>query len=151
MTVEQYIKLFKSLPEAETEMLMIALNNGMEVAVQRIMRYEEHFMLVRGRVGGTEEGDLIFLIDYANITFVYFLRVLDDARVQSIFGEIIGGVKRSYIGEKSPEELEEERRAAEAAEAAEPEGKPETPAPKPSVSALRSRLLQNRSQNRQRR
>jgi hypothetical protein len=153
MTVEQYIQFFKSLPEAETEMLMIALNNGMEVAVQRIMRYEDHYMVVRGRLGGTEEGDLIFIIDYSNITFVYFLRVLDDARVQSIFGEIIGGVKRTYIGEKTPEELAEEKRAAAAAAeaaAAEPGDKPAAPAPLPSVSALRSRLLQNRSQNRRR-
>lgn len=150
MTVEQYIQLFKSLPEAEVEMLMIAMNNGMEIAVQRIMRYEEHYMLVRGRLGGTEEGELIFLIDYSNITFVYFLRPIDDVRVQSIFGEIIGGVRRTFIEEKTPEEQEADRQAAAAAEGA--ADKPEeAPKPLPSVSALRSRLLQNRSQMRPRR
>lgn len=150
MTVEQYIKLFKSLPEAETEMLMIAMNNGMEIAVQRIMRYEDHYMLVRGRLGGTEEGELIFLVDYCNITFVYFLRPIADARVQEIFGEIIGGIRREFIEEKTPEEQEADRQAAAEAEGAaadKPEGAPK---PLPNVSALRSRLLQNRSQSRHR-
>ncbi|HMP01240.1 MAG TPA: hypothetical protein PKD86_12145 [Gemmatales bacterium] len=153
MTIEQYIKLFKSLPEAETEMLIVAMKNGMEVAVQRIMRFEEHYMLVRGRLGGTDQGNLIFLIDYDNITFAYFSRVIEDYRVQEIFGDLIGGLRRSFIGEKTPKELEEEKQAAEAAAAAEAEAPSEStkPAPAPSVSALRSRLLQNRSGHRPRR
>ncbi len=146
MTGSDWIDFFKGIPDKEHELIMISLKNGAEVAFQRIMKYLDKLMIVRGRLGGTDDADRVFCIPYDHIDMVFFTRPQDDHVVQAIFGEIIGGVRRAYLTDD--EEEAEKELAAEAVNSVNPdvstEGAiPVTDKPPPlNVSALRSRLLQ---------
>jgi hypothetical protein len=149
-------KFFEDLPTSEHELAIVALANGDEVSIQRIMKYMDAFMVVRGRLGGTEDAGHVFCLPYDRIEFVFFSRIQPDQTVVEMFGDIIGGVRLAFMIDPEEEArkkaLTEAAAAAAAAEGSEGAAPgtdgalPAAPKPAPAnVSALRSRLLQNRS------
>ena len=148
-------KFFEELPASEHELVILSLKNGAEVAVQRVMKYMDTFMVLRGRLGGTEDAGHVFCLPYDQMEFVLFSRIQPDQTVVEMFGDIIGGVRLAFMID--PEEEARKKAltdAAAAAALAASEGEepsidgalPATGRPVPAnVSALRSRLLQNRS------
>lgn len=150
MAPADWMKFYQQLPETEHELLIVCLRNGAEVAVARIMKYFDTFMVIRGRLGGTDDEGHIFCLPYAEMEFVFFSRVQSDETVVQMFGDIIGGVKRAYLTDPAEEAAKKLKEEEEAAALAEQEAGDALPAgsgkpPPVNVSALRSRLLNNRS------
>lgn len=152
MKREEWRKFFQDLPESEHELVIVGLTNGAEVAVQRIMKYFDSFMVVRGRLGGTDDAGHIFCLPYDNMEMVFFSRIQGDETVVAMFGDIIGGIKREFLTDPAEDEKKKQQAEEEAAAQAEalaglpggalPAGPRQAPA---NVSALRSKLLANRS------
>jgi hypothetical protein len=156
MKREYWVTLFEKLPETMHDQVALSLSTGIDVYNQRFLLYAEEFLLVRGRLGGTDEGERIFMIPWEELKMIFFSRPVDDEMLFRTFGEIIGGVRKSLATKsKSEEEEENERREEEEEQRPEPVRLPaasvqslaEASAPKQSagsMSELRSRLLQAR-------
>ena len=54
MTSAEWIEMFRLVPEGEQK-LVIVLQNGTELCVDTLVRFEYSFVVLRGRAGGSVE------------------------------------------------------------------------------------------------
>lgn len=155
MDREYWVKLFEKLPESMHDQIVFSLSTGIDVYNQRFLQYSEEFLLVRGRLGGTDEGERIFMVPWPELKMVFFSRPVEDEKLFVAFGELIGGIRKSMSAKSRQDEEEAEDEEEEARPepvrlpAASLQALAESSAPKPSgvnLSELRSRLLQPRKQ-----
>ena len=64
MTSAEWIEMLHLLPEAEHGKLVIILQNGIEICVDTLYRYEPNFLVLRGRTGGTIEEARGYFVPY---------------------------------------------------------------------------------------
>jgi hypothetical protein len=97
MQVADWVALFRKFPVEYQELLMLATNNGIELAVQQVLQLNDTFILIRGRLGGTTDMDRIFMVPYDYLSFVYFTRPVSNEKLRPVFGELLavgaGGVE----------------------------------------------------------
>ena len=79
--------MFRRIPANLQDTLALGLTTGAEIVVQKIIKLEPDFMIVRGRVAGSQDSGRIVLVPYPELTFVAIQRFLKDAEVESIFGK----------------------------------------------------------------
>ncbi len=84
---ETWIQMFRRIPAELHDGLALGLTTGSEIVVQRIVKLEPAFMIIRGRLAGTQDSGRIVLIPYEQLTFVALTKVLNDLEVESIFGK----------------------------------------------------------------
>lgn len=155
MKKEHWVNFFQKLPETMHDQVVFSLSTGIDVFNQRFLVYADEYLLIRGRLGGTDESERIFMVPWEELKMVFFSRPVEDEMLVKTFGEIIGGIKKS-LGSKSKTEEEEQARMADEDErrpepvrlpAASVQALAEASAPKQApvnMSELRSRLLQPR-------
>jgi hypothetical protein len=102
---EAWIALFRQVPVALHDTLALGLTTGAEIVIQRIVKLDSNFMIIRGRLAGTQDAGRIVLIPYEQLTFVAIQRDLKDAEVEAIFGQGATGefATRPVNGEPEPQ------------------------------------------------
>jgi hypothetical protein len=77
--------LVRRIPIEHHENLMVMTKSGSEFNLQNVVRVEESFMLVRGRIAGSNDAGRIFLLSFAQIDHMGFQRPLGDDILNAIF------------------------------------------------------------------
>jgi hypothetical protein len=77
--------MLRLVPEAERTKLVIVLVNGTELCVDTIIRYEEAFVVMRGRVGGQVEEARGFFVPYDQMLYLRLDRVMKVEELQAFF------------------------------------------------------------------
>lgn len=114
MTREEWIEVFKKIPETMHDQIVLSVSTGIDVYVQRLLQVGEQNVLIRGRLGGTDEGERIFLVPWPELRVLFFSRPVGDEMMYGMFGELIGGIRKSAIRKKADEEEIEEEEEQEA-------------------------------------
>lgn len=86
MTSAEWIDMFRLIPEAEHGKLMIVLRNGIELCVDTLIRYEDSFLVLRGRQGGTVEESRGFFVPYDQMLCLRLDRILHVEEIEEFFG-----------------------------------------------------------------
>ena len=86
MTAEDWIDVLRLIPEAEHGKLVIVLQNGTELCVDIIIRFEPQFLVLRGRQGGTIEESRAFFVPYDQMLCLRLDRVVKVEEIQEFFG-----------------------------------------------------------------
>jgi hypothetical protein len=86
MTSAEWIDMYRIIPEAEHVKLIIVLRNGMELCIDTIIRYEDHFLILRGRQGGTIEEARGFFVPYDQMLCLRLDRVVKVEEIEQFFG-----------------------------------------------------------------
>jgi hypothetical protein len=77
--------LLRRIPEEHHNNLMAMTTAGTEINVQTVLRLEDDFVVLRGRLAGSTDMGRVFFLPYGQIDHVGFLRPLSDAQVQAVF------------------------------------------------------------------
>lgn len=156
MQREYWIELFQKVPETMHEQVVFSLSTGIDVYNQRFLQFADEYLLVRGRLGGTDEGSRIFMVPWSELRMIFFSRPVEDELLFRVFGDLIGGIKKSMSAKSKQDEEEEEDMEEEEEHRPQPVRLPaasvqalaDASAPKQqsnaNMSELRSRLLQPR-------
>lgn len=157
MQAAEWADLFRKFPPEYQELLMLATNNGIELAVQQILRMEDTYLLIRGRLGGTTDGNRIFMVPYEYLSFVYFTRPVSNDRLKSIFGDLLTGSLEpaaqdlKALAEVEAQDVQVQPEAEEAGDmpqidvsTLQPQVRPIGTGPKSVAASLRERLLRSR-------
>jgi hypothetical protein len=86
MTAEDWSDVIRLIPEAEHGKLVIVLQNGTELCVDTIIRYETQFLVLRGRQGGTVEEARAFFVPYDQMLCLRLDRIVKVEEIQEFFG-----------------------------------------------------------------
>jgi hypothetical protein len=86
MTSAEWIDMLRIIPEAEHGKLVIVLRNGTELCVDTLIRYEEQFIVLRGRQGGTVEEARAFFVPYDQMLCLRLDRIVKVDEIQEFFG-----------------------------------------------------------------
>jgi len=82
-----WIDLIRRIPAKMRDSLCFATVNGSEIMSQDILRLDREFVLMRGRMAGSQEVGKIIILPYDQIVNIAVNRILKDEDVQNIFGK----------------------------------------------------------------
>jgi hypothetical protein len=115
MQVNQaWIGLFRRIPADLEDSVALGMTTGSEIVVQKFVKFEPDFMIIRGRLAGTQDSGRIVMIPYSQLTFVALQKPLMDTEVEAIFG------KAEQASETPPAQVAEAPSPAAAPEVAPP-------------------------------
>jgi hypothetical protein len=80
-----WISLVQTVPPEFHQNLSVFLTNGVELSVQAILRMEEQFIVVRGRVMGSTDAGLVYFVPYEQITCLGYSKTVKEEVVQAWF------------------------------------------------------------------
>src|SRR5207244_1480992 len=63
--------------------------NGTEIAVQSLLRIEQEFVALKGRLSGSQDAGRVFFIPYANIDYFGSASPVKDVEFNETFGSLI--------------------------------------------------------------
>jgi hypothetical protein len=80
--------LIQRIPPEHHDHLIVVTSNGTELAIQGVVRIEEEYMVVRGRMAGTDVSRMLF-IPYGNILYLGFHRQVKESEIRAMYGSPI--------------------------------------------------------------
>jgi hypothetical protein len=80
-----WISLVQTVPPEFHDNLSVFLLNGVELSVQAILRMEEQFVVLRGRVMGSTDAGLVYFVPYEQITCLGYSKTVKEEVVQAWF------------------------------------------------------------------
>src|SRR5438132_10531994 len=116
-----WIRLLGRIPPDQQDTLVVVTTIGIEINVQSILRTEDDYVVLRGRLAGTQETGRVVFVPYDQVNYVGFQREVKDAQIRALYGEAL-----------PPEPVQPKAEAPPAPSAAAPDPPPAaTPAPQP--------------------
>jgi hypothetical protein len=100
MQSDTWKALLDKIPTDHHHSLLVVTSVGLEVSLQAVLRREDDYLIVRGRLAGTTETDRIFIIPYNQINLLCLQKSLQAAEVRAMFGETLADVE--YDEDASP-------------------------------------------------
>jgi hypothetical protein len=81
-------RLLRQIPVKEQDGLKLVTNTRTEIAVQSILRLDADFLIIKGRLAGSQDAGRVFFIPYAHIDHLGFYREVKDADFDEMFGAL---------------------------------------------------------------
>ena len=98
MQSAEWVGMLRLVPEAERTKLVIVLVNGTELCVDTIIRYEDAFVVMRGRVGGQVEEARGFFVPYDQMLYIRLDRIMKVEELEAYFNPNAGVVAAGADG-----------------------------------------------------
>jgi hypothetical protein len=87
-----WLNLFRRLPPEQHNNFMVVTTTGTEIAIQNVMRIEEEWIIVRGRIAGSSDAGRVFYVPYSQIDFAGFQKALKEEEYDAIMGKGTGAM-----------------------------------------------------------
>jgi hypothetical protein len=81
-------RLLRQLPAKEQDGLMLMTNTRTEIAVQSILRLDPDFLIIKGRLAGSQDAGRVFFVPYAHIDHLGFYRAVKDTEFEEMFADL---------------------------------------------------------------
>ncbi len=130
-----WIDLLRRIPPEQHNTLAIVTTIGIEINIQNLVRIEEHYVVIRGRLAGTTDTGRAFFVPYNQINYLGIVQEIKEPQLRALYGEAppAAEVERKADG-VSPEPAAVQPPATDAAPVPAPPPEPTT-APPPAETA----------------
>jgi hypothetical protein len=81
-------RLLRLVPAKEVDGLMLVTSTRTEMAIQAILRLDPDFLIIKGRLAGSQEQGRVFFIPYDQIDHIGFYRSVKDAEFNEMFADL---------------------------------------------------------------
>ncbi len=85
-----WARLLRLVPPKDQDDLMLLTSNRTEFAVQAILRLDPDFLIIKGRLAGSQDQGRVFFIPYEQIDHIGFYRAVKDAEFNEMFADLEG-------------------------------------------------------------
>jgi hypothetical protein len=86
VTNQEWTEMFRVIPEADQNTIVIVLQNGCEINVDTFISFEPNFLVMRGRVGGQTEDGRGFFVPYDQMLYFRLERLTNLAELRELMG-----------------------------------------------------------------
>jgi hypothetical protein len=86
MTRPEWINLLRRLPTPLVENAILGTSGGAEIAVHSIVRVEEDYLVIRGRLTGTTENACFYLLPFERVNLFGFPKGVKEPDLRALFG-----------------------------------------------------------------
>jgi hypothetical protein len=80
--------LLRHIPREIHEKLMLVTASGTEITLQNLLRVDREFVVLRGRLAGTQDAGRVFFLPYAAIDYLGSQKGVKDAEYMEWFGSL---------------------------------------------------------------
>ena len=80
-----WARLLRIIPEKEHDCLSLFTSNRTEIAIQAILRIDPDFLIIKGRLAGSQDAGRVFFIPYAQLDHIGFNRAVKDVEFNEMF------------------------------------------------------------------
>jgi hypothetical protein len=87
MLKEDCVDMFGRIPTDSHQYINLVLRNSFVVSVETLVRFEEGYLVCRGREGGTTDEGRGFFVPYEEICYVRLERVVRVGELKTMYGE----------------------------------------------------------------
>ena len=87
MRREDCMEMFKRIPEGMHPQVNLVLRNAFVLSVDTIARFEETYIVFRGREGGTSDEGRGFFVPYDEVSYIRIERPVRVGELKQMFGE----------------------------------------------------------------
>jgi hypothetical protein len=149
-----WIALFQRIPPAQQDILVLVTTARTEISIQNILRLEDDYVVLRGRLAGTTDSGRVYFVPYGHIDYLGFQKELKEAEVAALYDKspptadqpeprpeelaatpVEGELPESAAGENSPTEAETQK----SSDTAKPISRPSMPGKDALLERLRAR------------
>src|SRR5260370_25921770 len=81
--------LLRQIPVEQHDQLMLRTNNRTEISVQNLLRIDYEFVILRGRLSGSQDNGRLFILPYANIDYIGINRTVKDDEYTAMFPPVV--------------------------------------------------------------
>jgi hypothetical protein len=92
MQSRTWIGLLNRIPPELHESLVFVTSIGTEISAQSVLRMDDEYIVIRGRLAGTTDVGRIFFIPFADINHVLVQKEMKETEVQAIFEQSVPNV-----------------------------------------------------------
>jgi hypothetical protein len=85
MRSSDWLSVFQRLPESQHADLILVTSVGMEIMVQKIVRLEEDYVVLRGRLAGSTELGRVVVLPFDQINHLAINKPLLEHQIRAIF------------------------------------------------------------------
>ena len=85
-----WVALFRRIPVNLQDVLIMITVTGSEIILQKILVMEDDYFIFRGRMSGSQDGGLVIIMPYDQISNVCFNKRMLEPEVAAIFGNADG-------------------------------------------------------------
>jgi hypothetical protein len=78
--------LFRRVPPEQHNQLVVVTRSGTEIAIQALLRVEQDFIAIKGRLSGSQDAGRVYFIPFANIDYFGFQRDVKEEEFDAMFG-----------------------------------------------------------------
>ncbi len=88
MPSDAWARLLRLVPAKDQDNLMLLTSNRTEFAVQAILRFDPDFLIIKGRLAGSQDQGRVFFIPYDQIDHIGFYRAFKDTEFNEMFADL---------------------------------------------------------------
>jgi hypothetical protein len=82
-----WINILQQVPLAYHDKLMLVTAAGTEISIQSVVRMEDDYLLLRGRLAGTTDTGRAFFLPYDQINYLGFQQAIPEAELRAFYGD----------------------------------------------------------------
>jgi hypothetical protein len=141
-----WIALFRRFPLNLHDGLILTLTTGAEVVIQKFVKLDQDYVILRGRMAGTQDNGRVVALPYDNIVAINVTRRLLEQEIEAVFGKegqtfaANVALTAAASAESSGDTPLDTAEAVEEAEPVEAPAKPAMPSKTALLAKLRARL-----------
>jgi hypothetical protein len=79
-------QLLQTIPVKRHHNLMVVTKGGTEITLQAVLRMEEEYLVLRGRLAGTSNAGHIFFVPYEQLDHICSIVEIREEEIEAIFG-----------------------------------------------------------------
>jgi hypothetical protein len=111
MTNAEWVEMLRLIPAQLHNVLVMMTNTGIELSVETIFRFEPTYLVMRGRLAGTNDNGRVFFVPYDKLTYANINRAVSENEIRAIYGQELVEERAELTGDspiqdaESPQEL----------------------------------------------
>lgn len=103
MRREDCVDLFSKIPEHYHAQVNLILRGQGMITVDCVVRFEEHYLVLRGREQGSTDEGRAFFVPYEELAYFRIERVLKLSELKKMYGDEVGVDKEDLLGQSATE------------------------------------------------